>query len=248
MTKTDLGDENDLGMEEDLGVSDISDIPDNTLSKNPMTPPQDATMFDEPTTEPGAFDEFSGGVGGGMDSTYESDGGNVTEGIVKWVFDPSDIFDSFEMYLRGIVFDKNQNVGKQLYRGFYYNSKKEKILIPYRLMNERGINDAMSIMRAYVSRVTSFSQYSIEEINVALRMLLFDTLARYIVYKNREFEINPEDGYHIPFKMYDLVRSGWLQGYKGKSLGMLGKSTRITETIGGNRGMQEKKPKWQFWK
>jgi hypothetical protein len=221
-------DEN-FGIEDDLGVDDIGGM--NTAS--PGAGSSVSSMYDD-----GGF---------GLGSTYEDYNTGVSEGVVRWVFDPSDIFDSFEMYLRGLVFDKSSKTVKQLYRGYYIDPKtQQKVKVPYRLMNERGINDAMGILRSYVSRVTSFSQYNIDEINIALRVLLFDTLARYIVYKNVEFGIAAEDGYHIPFKMYDLIRSGWLQGYKGKSLNLLGKNTRISEVIGG-KNTTEKKPKWQFW-
>lgn len=178
-------------------------------------------------------------------AVYEESTGQVEQGVIKWVYNPGDILQQFQMYLRGVHLNHSTSQFEQLYKG-YYMENNEKVFIPYKLMNDKGINDAMSIFTIYVNKVTSFSRYKAEEIDLVAKFLLFDLHERFIVHQSKEFEINPKDGFLIVNMMYDLIRSGWRQSLGGSSLDMLKKATKTTEVIG-QQSSANKKPKWKFW-
>lgn len=206
---------------------------------------EDITELDVPQPVPAIQDqektELSRQIG-----RVEEQTGVHEQGVFKWVYDPANIFQQFELYLRGIHLNHSTGEFEQLYKGYYINEEGEKTWIPYKLMNDRGINDAMSLFTIYVNKVTSFSRYNSKEIDQTMRFVLFSLHERYIIHKCKDFEIDPKDGYITVNTMYDLIRSGWRQSLGGSSLNMLGKSTKVTEVIG-QGGSSNKKPMWKFW-
>lgn len=73
-----------------------------------------------------------------------------SDGLIKWQLEPSDIIEEIEHYLKGMVWD---------------TKKKCYIVIPdRRMMNDKGINKFLTILRGHLSKIMSLSNLSNDEI------------------------------------------------------------------------------------
>lgn len=167
------------------------------------------------------------------------------EGVIKWVFDPENIFQRFELYLRGYYFDSISGELKRVYRTYVDERTGEEYKVPVAIANEEGVNDIMSTLIFNVNRVFSFTIRKEEDIKLELARLSFDLHERYIIKFQRQFEINPANGYKIVNDMYNIILSAWSQSIGGKGMGLIGTTVNVNESTGG-RQQESSRPFWRI--
>ena len=168
------------------------------------------------------------------------------EGVIKWVFDPDNIFQQFELYLRGYYFDRITGKIVKIYETYIDPETGEEVQVPYKVANEQGINDIMSTLIFNVNKVFSFSIKQEEEIKTELAKMAFDLHERYIVKYQKQFEIRPADGYKIGNDMYNIILSAWSQSLGGKGMGLIGTTVNVNENGLGSGNQSNSKPFWRI--
>jgi hypothetical protein len=146
---------------------------------------------------------------------------------VRWLFNYEFIYTQIEAYLRGEVL---------IYNPKYESFTRKKVSEP--LLNERGIQEVMTLVRSHINMLGSLSYLDEERIYLICKYLHID-LARLLFINAEEFEIEP----HKLSIICDIVLNNVELNLR-RSLGAMGlKSVTVSERIIETR-VEPKKKKW----
>ena len=146
---------------------------------------------------------------------------------VRWLFNYEFIYTQIEAYLRGEAL---------IYNPKYESFTRKKVSEP--LLNERGIQEVMTLVRSHINMLGSLSYLDEERIYLICKYLHID-LARLLFINAEEFEIEP----HKLSIICDIVLNNVELNLR-RSLGAMGlKSVTVSERIIETR-VEPKKKKW----
>ena len=146
---------------------------------------------------------------------------------VRWLFNYEFLYTQIEAYLRGEAL---------IYNPKYESYTRKKVSEP--LLNERGIQEVMTLVRSHINMLGSLSYLDEERIYLICKYLHID-LARLLFINAEEFEMEP----HKLSIICDIVLNNVELNLR-RSLGAMGlKSVTVSERIIETR-VEPKKKKW----
>jgi hypothetical protein len=146
---------------------------------------------------------------------------------VRWLFNYEFLYTQIEAYLRGEAL---------IYNPKYESFTRKKVSEP--LLNERGIQEVMTLVRSHINMLGSLSYLDEERIYLICKYLHID-LARLLFINAEEFEMEP----HKLSIICDIVLNNVELNLR-RSLGAMGlKSVTVSERIIETR-VEPKKKKW----
>ena len=150
-----------------------------------------------------------------------------SEKEVRWLFYYEDLYAQIESYLRGeaLIYDPK-----------FGTYKKKKVSEP--LLNERGIQEVMTLVRSHINMLGALSYLDEERIYLICKYLHID-LATLLFINAEEFEMEP---HKLPI-ICDIVLNNVELNLR-RSLGAMGlKSVTVSERIIETR-VEPKKKRW----
>lgn len=149
---------------------------------------------------------------------------------VKYVLNTDDVLTSVEAYLSSLVYDTKR---KQWVR--------DEIEAGKPLMNERGVNEIMRVLKIRLSRIFTLSNFNEKDINIISKQFGRNLVLLFFA-KYREYEIERVRIRFITHEIVDCVYATLMKARDGQLQTFLKDTTRVTETITNQSGGRSLNP------